>query len=117
MDTEMAHASPSKPTSPGRSLPTITISRMLQMTTTSRRFKIELVITGVRNGNLNGEPVPYKAEWQQHLNIVALGQDIAGDQITIEISNDDASWMDRISKQLARENTVVIEQPTFSGSK
>jgi hypothetical protein len=113
----MAHASSASPASPGRSLPTITISRMLEMTTTCRRFKIELVITGVRNGNLNGEPVPHKAEWQQHLNIVALGQDITKDQITIEASSDDATWMDRISKQLARGNTVVIEQPTFSGSK
>jgi hypothetical protein len=113
----MAHASSTGPASPPCNLPTITIGRMLEMTTTSRRFKIELVVTGVRNDNLSGEPVPYKAEWQQHLNIVALGQDVMGDQITIEVSNDDAAWMDRIAKQLMRGRTVVIEQPTFSGSK
>lgn len=117
MDTEMTHASSTGLASPPRNLPTITIGRMLEMTTTSRRFKIELVVTGVRNGNLSGEPVPYKAEWQQHLNIVALGQDITGDQITIEVSNDDAAWMDRIAKQLVRGRTVVIEQPTFLSSK
>jgi hypothetical protein len=64
MDTQMAHVAP---VTPGRSLPTITIQRMLEMTTTSRRFKIELVIPGVKNSSLTGKPIPHKSEWQQHL--------------------------------------------------
>jgi hypothetical protein len=114
MGTEMAHA---PPVSHARTIPTITIKRMLEMTTTSRRFKIELTVTGVKNSNLAGEPVPSKSEWQHHLNIVVLGQDRNGDEITIEASNDDATWMGQLSKQLAWGKTVVIEQPTFPGCK
>lgn len=114
MDTQMAHVAP---VTPGRSLPTITIQRMLKMTTASRRFKIELVITGVRNSSLTGEPIPHKSEWQQHFNIVSLGQDRNGDEITVEATNDDTAWLNRMSKQLTMGRTVIIEQPTFSGSK
>jgi hypothetical protein len=114
MDTPMAQAAP---VNPSRTLPTITIKRMLEMTTTTRRFKVELAITGPTNSNLAGEPVPYKTEWQHHLNITAVAQDSNGDEITIEVSNDDAAWMGQLSKRLALGKTVVIEQPSFSGCK
>lgn len=114
MDTPMAQAAS---VSPSRTLPTITIKRMLGMTTTTCRFKVELIVTGPKNNNLAGEPVPYKTEWQHHLNITVIAQDSNGDEITVEASNDDATWMDQLSKRLALGKTVVIEQPSFSGCK
>jgi hypothetical protein len=105
------------PLSYNRALPTISVQRMLELTTTSRRFKVELVVTSVKNSNLAGEPVPYKPEWQHHLNFTVLGQDSNGDANTVEASNDDSAWMDQLSKRLVLGKTVVIEQPSFSGCK
>jgi hypothetical protein len=114
MDTAMGQAAP---LSPSRTLPTFSIKRMLEMTATSCRFKVELVITGIKNSNLAGEPVPYKPEWQHHLNITVLSQDSKGDAITVEVSNDDSAWMEQLLKRLVLGKTVVIEQPLFSGCK
>jgi hypothetical protein len=66
---------------------------MLDMSTTSRRFKIDLTITGAKNNNLQGEPVPEKTEWQQHTTIAVIGQDSNGQEITIEAADDDLIWL------------------------
>lgn len=100
-----------------RDLPTITISRMLDMKTSSRRFKMELAIFGVRYSNKDGEPVPHKSDWQHHPGIMVLGQDIDGSEITVEAASNDMHWLQTLSKNFALHNTVVLDQPTFSGSK
>jgi hypothetical protein len=114
MDVKMADAGPS---TPGRKLPTITISRMLETTTSTRRFKVNLVISGVKNNNLAGEPVPHKSEGQRHLNLTVFGQDSNGHRITIEATDDDVVWMDHLSKRLARGRTVTFGRPSFLGCK
>lgn len=114
MDTSESRAYPE---ASSRHLPTITVKRMLNMSTTSRRFKTELVIKGVRHSNLSGEPVPHKGDWQQHLSIMVLAQDREGQDINVEASSNDMAWRQRISKRLTLGATVVIEQPSFSGTK
>jgi hypothetical protein len=85
---------------PHKNLPAITVSRMLDMTTTSRRFKIDLTITGAKNSNLQGEPVSDKTEWQQHTTIAVIGQDNNGQKITIEAADDDLVWLVSVFKLL-----------------
>jgi hypothetical protein len=102
---------------PHQNLPAITVSRMLDMTTTSRRFKIDLAITGAKNSNLQGEPVPHKTEWQQHTTVAVIGQDSNGQEITVEVADDDPVWLGSVSKLLAMGKTVTLGQPTFSQSK
>jgi hypothetical protein len=114
MDTEMADSASSKL---AQNLPTITINRLLGMTTSSRRFKIELAISGVKFSNSAGEPVPHKTAWQHHPGIMVLGQDMDGKEITVEAMSDDTSWLQQLSKQLTLDKTVVLEQPSFSGSR
>jgi hypothetical protein len=114
MDTEMADSVSSKP---AHSLPTITINRLLGIITSLRRFKIEQAISGVTFSNLAGEPVPHKTAWQHHPGIMVLGQDVDGNKITIEAMSDDMSWLQQLSKQLTLDKTVVLEQPSFSGSR
>jgi hypothetical protein len=98
-------------------LQAITVSRMLDMTTTSRRFKIDLTIIGAKNSNLQGKLVPDKREWQQHTTIAVIGQDTNGQEITIEAANDDLVWLGSVSKHLRTGKTVTLGQPTFSQSE
>jgi hypothetical protein len=97
-------------------LPAITVSCMPDMTTTSRRFKIDLTITGAKNSNLQGKPVPDRKEWQQHTTIAVIGQDSNGQKITIEAADDDLVWLSSVSKLLRTGKTVTLGQPTFSQS-
>jgi hypothetical protein len=100
-----------------RDLPTITFSRMLDLKTSSKRFKMELAISGVRHSNLAGESMPHKAGWQHHPGIMVLGQNVDGREITIEAAGDDMHWLNIHSRNLTLDNTVVLERPTFSSSK
>jgi hypothetical protein len=115
MDTPMHDTAASRGE---RDLPTITVKRMLDMTTSYRRYnQVELTISGVRFSNLQGKPVPHKPQWQQHPGIVVLGQDIDGSEITIEAVGDDMHWLESLSKHLTLAKTVVLEHPTFSGCR
>jgi hypothetical protein len=101
---------------PHENLPAITVTRMLDITTTSRQFKIDLTITGAKNSNLQSKSVLDKLEWQQHTTIAIIGQDSNGQKITIEAADDDLVWLGSVSKLLRTGKTVTLGQPTFSQS-
>jgi hypothetical protein len=114
METPAATSHPAM--TPHENLPAITVSRMLDMTTTSRRFKIDLTITEAKNSNLQGKPVPDKTDWQQHTTIAVIGQDSNGQKITIEAADDDLVWLGSVSKLLRTGRTVTLGQPIYSQS-
>jgi hypothetical protein len=114
MNTIMQDTASSKPE---HGFPTITVSRLLEMSTNSCRYKIELAISGVKFSNLAGKPVPHKTSWQHHPSITVLAQNVDGREITVEAMSDDMSWLQHLTKQLVLDKTVILEQPLFSGSR
>lgn len=98
--------------------PKLDISQVLNMRGGTRKFSIDLFLTAAKHCSSTGEPVPQEHPYNQQIfPLIFIGQDKAGELITVEASGTDLPWLQQLASSMHLGETVTLDQPTFSSSK
>lgn len=96
----------------------LSVLEILNMKGGNKRFSIDLILVEAKHCNADGEPVPQEHPFNSQIHqLVLLGQDYEGEQITVEASGDDLSWLKKIAACMRLRQTVTLQNPAFSPSK
>lgn len=98
--------------------PQLTLGDMLKLKSSTKRYKIDLIIVGAKHCTPTGEPIPHEnPRFPQQSQLVLLAEDSTGALMTVEVTSDDITWLHNTATQLLLNKTVTFEQPVFSPSK
>lgn len=98
--------------------PKLTMAEVFKLKSSTRRYKIDLVIVGAKHCQPSGKPVPQEnPRFAQQSQMILLGHDSAEILITIEATSDDRAWLEEIASMLMLKKTVTLEQPILSPTK